>query len=131
MQRLLSQAKHIDQWNKRIQRILPGPIAAHCQVTNVTEDKLVIQVNSPAWASKLRLFIPKLEKTIIVNGLQSVELKVAIPAPAYNAIKEIPTPRSPLSSEASNTIIQTAETINDKNLREALLRLAAQSNKTR
>lgn len=131
MQRLLAHARHIDQWSKRLQRILPGPIAANCQVINITDSALVIQVNSSAWATKLRLFVPKLEKAIKASGLQTVSLKVATPTTANKKAIEVSEPRQPLTAEASRTISQTAETINDKNLREALLRLAAQSSKTK
>ena len=60
LKHLVSKAKQITAADEALQAFLPGDLAAHCHVMNITENALVIKVDSAAWATQLRYLTPDL-----------------------------------------------------------------------
>lgn len=55
---LLNKANTLRTIEQQLQKLLPKEISAHCQVMNLTNNTLVLGVDSAAWATTLR-FIEK------------------------------------------------------------------------
>ena len=47
----------------QLRQILPAELASHCIDTHLRNGRLVIYVNSPVWASRLRLMTPKIQES--------------------------------------------------------------------
>ena len=53
-------ARRLLRLEKAIHGKLPPPLPDHCRVANLHRDELVLQADSPAWASRLRYLAPML-----------------------------------------------------------------------
>ncbi|MDH5378395.1 MAG: DUF721 domain-containing protein [Gammaproteobacteria bacterium] len=61
---LLAVAEQIKTLNRLVMEVLPPESQAHCAVIPITGQKLTLLVNSPVWASKLRMMQSTLLKTL-------------------------------------------------------------------
>ncbi|HGX92038.1 MAG TPA: DUF721 domain-containing protein [Candidatus Tenderia sp.] len=122
LRRLVGATKQLQQLNRRLQNNLPKPLQKHCQVANRRDNTLVVTVDSPVWATKLRLFVPKLTKILRTDNISQIEVCVR---PANGSPKRR-TFRPPphMSTAASGLLSQLANCTSDQKLRKALIRLA-------
>lgn len=123
---LVTTARQLRQLNQHLLAVLDQPLTDHCQVARYVAGELVIQVDSPVWASRLRYYIPtllqELKKNIpALQGLKSIKIHVA---PATPGPVEKPPATREISPAASQNIHAMAEGIEDPQLREALQRLS-------
>jgi hypothetical protein len=92
---------------------------------------LFLQVNTPAWASRLRhekpALIDLLRKSPSFRDLGDIRFRVIPIEPAVARQSPTPTAPSRISTNASRIVAQTAESIADPSLRAALERLARQA----
>ena len=61
---LAERAAATDRLARRIQGLLPPELAAHVTGANVRDRRLVILVDGPAWASRLRFEAPALRRRL-------------------------------------------------------------------
>lgn len=61
---LVSKARQLTTIDEALQKILPTELAPHCRVMNITQDTLVIGVDNPHWATRLRYLSPNLLKDL-------------------------------------------------------------------
>jgi hypothetical protein len=101
---------------------LPAEVRAHCIAADIAEMRLILTLDSPAWATRVRY-----QAREIAAALGVSEIKVrARPKPQSGP----PTRRRPRSSRIQpsqsviTNLLATAEGIEDVRLREALARLA-------
>jgi len=122
---LVTTTRRLRRLNQQLLAVLDAPLTDHCQVARYDTEQLIIQVDSPVWASRLRYYIPTLLQELKKNipdlqGLKSIKMHVAPARPA-------PVEKSPANREitpaASQNIHAMAEAIDDPALREALQRL--------
>lgn len=61
---LAERAAATDRLARRIQGLLPAELAAHVTGANIRDRRLIILVDSPAWASRLRFEAPALRRQL-------------------------------------------------------------------
>ncbi|MBL3589106.1 MAG: DUF721 domain-containing protein [gamma proteobacterium endosymbiont of Lamellibrachia anaximandri] len=109
----------------RIRQLLPKPLGDHCIGTVPHETRLVLFVDSPAWASRFRYLGRDLREKLKAEGvsLESIRIKVFLPQSAPTG-QHHPAEPLTLSEESAEMIRSTAECTESAELREALLRLS-------
>jgi hypothetical protein len=111
-------------------RHLPPPLDAHCKVLNLRGDCLILAVDNPLWASRLRFQTRTLlqqlasAKTVTVRTVQIKVLPQSAPRPKKTRRNK------PLSASNAKLVRQTAQSLKDERLRAALLRVASRGEKT-
>jgi hypothetical protein len=123
---LLKRAQALEKLNAYVKTLLPQPLQAHCQVANLRDGVLVMQVDSSAWASQMRF--------VQASVLQAWQVESAqIPRPKqivvhivsrYQAPPVVPV--KPLLSQHNAELLQsTADCLADSALSHALQKLAS------
>jgi hypothetical protein len=125
LQHLIRHSRQLQQLNIALQDLLAAPLKQHCQISNVKGKTLTLQVDSPAWAAKLRMLTPQLLRVVQNRpGLAQVRhVKVRI-APRSRPAVEKPGTRKRLSSSTARQIARLAEGARDPDIQAALLRLS-------
>ncbi|MBS0381812.1 MAG: DUF721 domain-containing protein [Proteobacteria bacterium] len=120
---LAARARDVDRLSQRIVPLLPTPLREHVGFAGLRNDRVLLLVESPAWATRVRMDQAGILAAVHSLGLaaSSVTAKVApFPAP----VGSFATPPS-LSPRAAQTIRATAASIADPDLRALFLELAA------
>ena len=109
-----------------VRKQLSGPSSLHCVNAQIQHDTLIIHVDSPAWATKLRFqlggLLANLRKVPSLNGLQQVQVRV-LPGAEKKLLGSVPS-SARLSEESAELIRNLASAISDDALRASWLRLA-------
>lgn len=121
----LERARQLHQLSSLITQCLDPAIAQHCQLANVRGDTLVIQSDSPGWASKLRYLGPQiincLQQHQRLRAIKRIKVRVApLAQPIERSVR-----RMQLSPENAQLIDSLADSITDQALGAALRRLAS------
>ncbi|MCU7937746.1 MAG: DUF721 domain-containing protein [gamma proteobacterium symbiont of Bathyaustriella thionipta] len=133
LDRLLQHSRYLEYLSKRLLTYLPAEFAEKVTVlgfsnkknsNNDNQQALIVAAISPAWASKLRFYTPTLKRSLCAepqfNQLKKIVIRVAASKASVKKDNE-----SPLYSQNSAAIIQnSAEHIENNELKEALIRLA-------
>ncbi|MCP4041693.1 MAG: DUF721 domain-containing protein [Gammaproteobacteria bacterium] len=122
---LVRQAGYLEQVNRSLQIYLEPALRGHCIVANIRKETLVLQADSPAWASRLRFLGPSILQNLSRNfGWENVSrTKVIVRPPDYTSSQS--RSRQPrISPRTAELLHQVGEDIDDDDLREAFLRLA-------
>ena len=133
LDRLLQHSRYLEYLTRRLLTYLPAEFAGKISVLGFSNKKksqkdnqqaLIVATNSPAWASKLRFYTPTLKRSLCAEAQFSQLKKIVIRVASSNSSVE-KDKRNPLYSHNSAAIIQnSAEHIDNKELKEALMRLA-------
>lgn len=119
--------KQLTDLNNIWQTQLDSTLAQHCRVANFREKCLIIEVDSSAWATRLRYLIPELLKSLRsfteFTGLQAIEWYIQPPTP-LTFHPDIPHKRPILSADSKEIILETAKNIGAEKLKKALRNLA-------
>jgi hypothetical protein len=122
---LLAHAARLESLSRQISAWLPEPLAEHARVANVDPQRLVLQTDSPAWATRLRYLAPPLlaylKQQPDLAGLLNVQVRIR---PAASGTADRPGRRPQFSRLASESLQAAAEGHSDAELRDALIRLA-------
>lgn len=106
---------------------VPEPLASHSNPVRYAAGLLFVNVDTPAWASRLRhqhsSLISALRRHPMLRDLADMRVRVA-PAGAEHFAPPVERPRSRLSAQAAVTIKSCASGITHPDLRAALERLA-------
>lgn len=99
-------------------------VAKHCKVANFREETLVLEIDSAAWATQIRYRIPellmKLRQKNEFNDLKKIEYYIQLLATPHAQSKST----RGLSASSAAVLLETAETLPETDLKQALLRLA-------
>jgi hypothetical protein len=121
--RLVERARWLDRLDGVLRQNLPAALAGHCRLANVDRDKLVFQVSSPVWKSKLRLHGEALLGAAAAAGLEVrtlvVKVVATVPDSPGDAVAK------PLSQAVRESLRATAQSVDDPGLRAQLLKLAS------
>ncbi len=121
---LIEQAHRLQAIDILLPACIPGELVAHVRTANWRNDRLVLQTDSAAWATRLRYLLPQLQRCLQQHPqlaeLQQIDLRVA---PQERPANPAPQPAC-LSTSSAHIIDTGAETIADPALRAALKRLA-------
>jgi hypothetical protein len=126
LSRLLSQARLLATLDNQLKRLLEAPLDEHCQVLALHDQTLVVAVDSPVWAARLRFHTPRLIKlfsrslSVPVHNLRVRVCPVSgSPAPVK---QPVPARRGTAGKQA---LLQAAQTVSDPELKSALQKLAS------
>lgn len=127
LQELTERARMLGRLTAEVRRLAPE-IGRHCRVANLRAGMLVIQVDSPAWATRLRYQGPALVRQLQRRGHSEVqEVRIQV---APEAGPRVPAQRRPRLSSASGELLQqTADAVEGDALRAALRRLAGRADR--
>lgn len=130
---LLQRVAHNKQLSSIMQACLPQPLANYCQAGELSDHRLTIITTSPVWAAKLRYLLPsllmQLNKQKIFSQVTEINIKISNISIQTEARKK-PRRIVVMSPDSADVIEQTANTVNDKALRESLLRLSLHGKKS-
>lgn len=80
---VLAKVEQLRTLNQQIQTLLRPELAQHCQVANLRDGCLILQVDNAAWATQLRFeqteLLSKLRKQPALAGLASIKIQVRAP----------------------------------------------------
>jgi hypothetical protein len=122
---LAARARDVDRLSQRIVPCLPSPLREHVGFAGLRNDRLLLLVESPTWATRVRMDQARILAAVHSLGYaaSSVAAKVA---PCLAISGDSATPR-PLSSRGARTIREAASAIADPELRACFLELAARA----
>lgn len=126
IQKKVSELKKINQlWQAEIS----PELGQHSRVANFREACLVIEIDSAAWATRLRYIIPDLTKKLVknplLNSLKQIEWYIQ---PHFDSGTAKPLNLSlSLSDRSARLLRNTAMDIKVKQLQDALIRLSTKN----
>lgn len=126
LKRLIAHADDLARLQRQVHALMDPELAAHCRVADLTRDTLVLEVDSPAWATRLRYQGNGLLRTLRASPeLAAVtQLRTCVRPPQAPAAKER---RAHLSEQGAEALRRAADVIDDPALSAALRRLAERS----
>ncbi len=124
---LVTKARFMGKLNQEFLKNIPGPINLHVQLAYINGTKLHVMADSPAWATKFRFMsshiVPTLKKNIqYFQYLKEISVSTR-PINLKQEKRKISRPRY-ISSKAKSCLENMAEGLENKDLQQALLRLA-------
>ncbi len=126
---ILKKARLLDKLTRLIRACLPVDCQQHISVSAIRDNQLILLSDSPVWASKIRLYsqnmIQMLEENTHIR-INKVRIKQYQPKRVIE--KPAPKPRH-LDNSTANMIKQTANSISDADLQQALNHLAKNRSK--
>lgn len=104
--------------------LLPEPLAEHCLAAVREQGRLVLFVDGPVWANRMRFLAPAIARRLRGQHkpVQGVKIRV-VPTRRSAPRRNQPT-RAQLSASTRSLLLESAQSIADPSLRSALQRLA-------
>lgn len=126
LQRIYSHAKTLQKLQTQLENHLPPALADNCQVAACADGVLTLYTKSPAWAAKLRFQTAELlrifQNDTTLGTIDTIRVKARPPENTPGSVSEH-RPQG-LSAASAALLRQVAETTEDPDLRQTLLRLA-------
>jgi len=116
-------ARELAVFERQVLAILPEDLAAYCHVAGVRDGCLRLFVDSPSWAARLRFQAPQLLQALMRLGHRDVH-RVQIQVSPREQPRSLPTRKLKLTAVNVRLLEQTARSLEDPRLAQALLRLA-------
>ena len=122
---LVNQARKLDKLEHLLHACLPDNCRQHVRIAGIKNSDLVLMVDSPVWSSRIRLYsnhILDMFKQQNLAEVQHIRIRLSQAEPAQ------PEPvfeKRQLDADSSRLIEQTADSIDDPELKQALHKLAA------
>ena len=127
--RLLGKASQLNKLTLLVRSNLPSECQEHVSVADIRDKQLVLVTDSPVWSSRLRLYqndILDMLKTHANIHLSQIFIKQTYPK---KVIPPAITKNRYLTTNSASLLRQTAESIDDPDLHEALCKLAEKTAK--
>jgi len=126
---LVTQGREFQRLTRLLQNELDPSLAPHCRIGGFAPPRLTIVVDSPAWSTRLRFQSPGLVRQLSnkykeFQGVSNIEVKIY---PARLKRRTPPTVPRQISPAAADGITRMANSIDNPNLKQALLRLASRA----
>ena len=128
--KITQRAQKLNHLNFILQQVMPPQFSAHCLLANINNQTIIIHTDNATYASLLRFQATTLCKAISEHTSQNVtKLEVRV-KPSFQAIQPSnPNPFS-LTSNAADSLSETADSLDDGPLKIALQKLAKRHSKT-
>jgi hypothetical protein len=124
LSKLSQRAQQLEHLNSILKQVMPPQFADHCHLANVNEHTLVIHTDNASYASLLRFQAPILCSTLSKHLPQIVnKLDVRVRPKNTSSLNSKP-PSLSLSDDAATSLQQTADSLEEGPLKEALKRLS-------
>lgn len=129
--RLVKRAGLLQSLTDSLRHLLPPALAEHCWVAGIDDEQLRIAVDAGTWATQVRFLQREILKHMAAHhGLKLRRVWVSVAARhGAETARGSSLPRPALSGRAGSTLRQAARAIEDRELAEALERLAARAAK--
>lgn len=120
--RLLRRVAELDRINAEFSTLLSADLRGHCRIAACRDGKVLLHVDSSAWATRLRYQLPELtEQSALLNKADKVRVKVrpleaSLPVPSR--------PPASLSSKSAQVLLDCSQHLEDEGLSQSLRRLA-------
>ena len=128
---LISKSNQLEQLTSILNSELPAETGGHYHVAGVDNSTLVIITDSPVWATRLRQLGPLIIQT--ANNKTNKEFQHVRIISRHGSIKapnlDNQTINRVLSNKSAEQIAQTAAHIEDKELKQALLKFSKRGKK--
>ena len=141
----VNQAKKLAKYTRLLRNILPVECHSHVQVANIRNQNLMLITDSPVWTTRLRQLSPQILQYIrdsslnankasddfsgdnlsadVIHHVQiSTRYQVSGDSPTSPQIKNRPKPK--ISEKTAELLSQSANSIENQQLKTALLKLA-------
>ena len=126
---LLGKASQLDKLTRVVRSSLPAECREHVSVADIRDKQLILVTDSPVWSSRLRLYhnnILEMLKTHANIHLSQVRIKQTHPKQTAKA----PIFKNRYLTDGSAKLLkQTADSIDDPDLHQALIKLAGKTAK--
>ena len=108
-----------------VREALPGELAGHCLGALVDGDELVLYVDAPGWATRLRFIAPKLYAHLAEHGIVCRRSRVRVQPPGERVAPVAPARKTLSASPAAvRAVSSAAANAGSDELADALRRLA-------
>jgi len=124
LNKMTQRAQLLEQLNHTFQQSLPAQFSAHCKLANISGSTLIIHTDNASYSSLIRFQAPALCRTLsqeLSLDINTIEVKVR---PNYMPYENQSSNSISLPSSASQALKQTADTMEDGPLKDALERLS-------
>jgi hypothetical protein len=123
---LSDKATFLQRLNLAVKALLTTDLVAHCQVANVRDNVLILHLDGAAWATALHYqttdLLAQLRQQKQYAAIKSIQYKIR---PADGERKTVAAEAvKPLSTNTRKLLSDTAKSVNNKELAEALARLS-------
>lgn len=120
--RLLRRAAAHGQVDKDFQACLPFELRGHCHLASYRDGRVMLHVDSSAWATRLRYALPEItEHSPLLRDAADIRVKVR---PPVSSPPQRTLPRPHLSSSAAQVLLDCSQHMQDRELASSLQRLA-------
>ena len=127
--RILGKASQLDKLPRLVRSCLPSECQNHVSVADIRDRQLVLVSDSPVWSSRLRLFQNDILEMLTNHAnLQLNQILIKQTYPKQQA-KTAPIKPRYLDQNSAKLLQQTADSIDDADLRQALNKLASKTTK--
>ena len=134
--KFIAQARKLDQYTRILHQILPIECRNHVQIANIRQQNLMLITDSPVWTTRLRQLCPQilqfLRENTAENGQIIHHIQISTRYQSNNAKEQKASAKKnrhkpSISEKTANLLSQSANSINDQQLKKALLRVASNS----
>jgi hypothetical protein len=109
----------------QLKQLLPPPLDSQLKAAVLQNGNLTLFVPSPVWASRFRYLLPQLQNQLQQSGFRVAKARTSIlPSDTSKPAKVNQRNRPILSQAASKQLRESAKTIKDRSLQDALVRLS-------
>ncbi|MFW2373005.1 MAG: DciA family protein [Gammaproteobacteria bacterium] len=122
---LIKQARNLNKLEHLVHACLPDNCKQHVKIAGIKDNHLLLVVDSPVWSSRIRLYsnhILDMLKEQKVAEVQQIRIRLSQAEPIK---PERVFEKRQLDEHSSKLIEQTADSIDDPALKQALHKLAA------
>jgi len=111
------------RFNERLQAVLPEGLRPHCQAANYRDQKLIVLCDSAAWSTRLRFMEHDLLKKLKTEDHFTIKSIQCIVRQTPASQEEQFWEATPISGESRTHIKRLADSMEDNDLKMALLKL--------
>jgi len=151
--KFINQAKKLEKYTALLRKILPAECLNHVKVANIRDQNLMLIADSPVWTTRLRQLSPQILRSLHDNPVNDelssdnfsiihhVQISTRYQPSGHqstdlygnsgieNSTQKKPRHTLQISSKTAELLSQSANSINDPQLKKALLRVASHSAK--
>ena len=138
----IAQAKKLTDFTALLHQIIPIECRNHVKVANFRDHNLMLITDSPVWTTKLRQLSPQILQHIRENSIKispsnkpltihhiQIHTRYISADASQQAINKIKKPVPVISDKTAELLLASANSINNEQLKTALLKIASHKNK--
>ena len=124
LQKLAAKTAKLQHWQNLLEANLEDALKPHCKVADFSAGILTLVIDSSAFATRLRYCQHALLADLKINNEFNMLYKIEWLISPINTPSSLPPTHRKLSQASAKLLLDTAKTCDNKELKEALFRLA-------